>query len=120
VRRYRSDGESFASGVCEGEIHVHSVRTHDQTLNLLLHAIEVLPGKTTPRNIASQDTSRGGQWRKSAFSFRRQSPDNLRRKILRGGGYFKEGEMLAEAGVEWTYDRSESSGILRGNGGRED
>jgi hypothetical protein len=39
---------------------------------------------------------------------------------LRGSGHIKEGEMLSEAGDQWNYDRSESGGVLCGNGSRED
>jgi hypothetical protein len=95
----RGDRESFTRGVCKGEIYIHSMRPHDQTLNFLSHAVQVFPRKASPRNVACQETGRGGKRRKSALSFWSRSSDSFRWKFLRGSGYFKEGEVLAEAGI---------------------
>jgi hypothetical protein len=49
-----------------------------------------------------------------------RAPSAFGENPLRGSGHIKEGEMLSEAGDQWNYDRSESGGVLCGNGSRED
>ena len=96
------------------------MRPHDQMLNFLSHAIQIFPRKASPRNIACEETGRGGKRRESSLSFRSRSSDSFRGKSLRGSGRIKEGEVLAEAGVQWAYDRLESGGMLRRDGSGED